>query len=124
VAQQILTNLDFNGQGKGVNHPSPVNPLDVANKAYVDGTVQTVTTTSILTESNQTLILANSASVITITLMTAVNRPQTLAIKKIGVGNITIVGNGTQTIDAAANIQLRNKDSVTLISDGSNWWIV
>jgi hypothetical protein len=36
MSTPVLTDLDFGGVARGVNHPDPANPQDVATKAYVD----------------------------------------------------------------------------------------
>jgi hypothetical protein len=35
VSTPVLSNLDFGGIARGVNHPDPVNPQDIATRAYV-----------------------------------------------------------------------------------------
>ena len=51
---------------------------------------------------------------------------KTITFKHTGSQDLTIVGVSGQLIDGNANIQLRanKKQSVTLFSDGANWWII
>ena len=44
-------------------------------------------------------------------------------IKNSGSGVITVDGNGAQTIDGQTTQTLNQKDSIQIISDGSNWII-
>lgn len=85
--------------------------------------IETVTGSGTLTNNEQDVILVNSASAASITLMTAVGRNRKLMLKKIGAGDVTFTGAGAETIDGNANIQLRKKDAITLVASGGNWWI-
>lgn len=62
----------------------------------------------------------------TLTLPTAVGiLGKEYIIKNIGVNNLTIDGNSSETIDGALTKVLSNKyASVNIISDGSNWGII
>lgn len=122
MARFVEQVLDFS-HGRAINLPTPTASGEAAPKAYVDVTTQTVTTSSTLSETGQTHVLCNTASTITITLMAVSTRTKTLTLKNIGTGTTTIVPGGTATIDGLTTITLRKKDSMTLFSDGSNWWI-
>ena len=79
--------------------------------------------------NNDDVILCNATSAaITITLYTAVgNEGQKLDIKKIdsSSNNVTIDGDSTETIDGDLTFSLTAKDeSVTIVSDNSNWYII
>ena len=73
------------------------------------------------------ILLADTTSgTFTITLPTAVGNTSTISIKKIATANTVIVdGNGSQTIDGGLTATL-NKiyESITLISDNTNWFII
>lgn len=62
----------------------------------------------------------------TVTLPTAVGvEGQYFIIKNSGTGVITVEGDGSETLDGLANKILAIKnESITVVSDGSNWIIV
>ena len=45
-------------------------------------------------------------------------------IKNSGTGTITVDANGSQTIDGDLTQSLAQDESITIISDGSNWYII
>ena len=67
-----------------------------------------------------------ASGTITITLPTAVGiAGRTYWIKRTGTGTITIATTASQTIDGAASLSITAQyDSYTLVSDGSNWFIM
>jgi hypothetical protein len=87
-----------------------------------------------LTNATQTLsvtagpmVLANRGSAMTITLDSPANHQgKRVIIKKIGAGNVTISANGSENIDGQGlDIVLESPmAAVTIISDGSNYFIV
>ena len=86
-------------------------------------TINANSNVSISTNNSVTLANAN-ASPLTFTLGYA-NAVNFVTIKKIDPsGNtVTVAANGSQTIDGSANVVLTSKSSVTLVNDGSNWYI-
>ena len=89
--------------------------------------IRSVTTTDTATTADETLLL--SGSTFTQTLFTASgNAGKILNIVHAGTSLTqvyTIDGNGSETIDGALNISLyTNGESVTILSDGSNWLII
>jgi hypothetical protein len=62
----------------------------------------------------------------TVTLPTAVGNKALLIIKKVaGSGALTVDGNGTETIDGGTTATINKVyESITLVSDNSNWQIV
>ena len=94
-----------------------------ATGASLPTVVSKTTTYTALTTDNT--ILADGT--FTITLYTAVgNSGRTLNIKNIGTGVITIDPNGTETVDLDATslvISIQHT-SITIQSDGTNWWII
>lgn len=63
---------------------------------------------------------------ITITLPSAalVRRPITI-LKKVDVNNLILEGDGAETINGSATKEIYDaNNSVTLMSDGTNWWVV
>ena len=115
---------------EGVNTPTAAN--DAANKSYVDSqaryTVATIThTASPYAAVHKNLILANATgAVITVNLPAAPVAGDQVSVKKIdGSGNaITVSGNGN-TIDGSANATLAAQgNTITVVSDGTNWWSI
>ena len=74
------------------------------------------------------VVLADGTSgAFTVTLPTAAgNKDGIITVKKIdNINNITIDGNGSETIDGATTVVLSTQyDSVTMISNGSNWFVI
>jgi len=90
--------------------------------------VISVTTTHTETATSGTKIIKadTTGGAFTINLPTAVSNTATIIIKKTaGSGALTVDGNGTQTIDGGLTAVLNEiGESITLISDNSNWQIV
>lgn len=77
--------------------------------------------------SGEIILLANSTtSTFTINLATAIGNTSKVTIKKIAsINQIIIDGNGSQTIDGGLTATLNKLyESITLISDNSNWQII
>ena len=95
------------------------------------GTVATVTATAALIDSMTTLVDDDSAGS-SVSLFLPIPSiglgvaGMVLKIKKIGnTDNVTIKGNAGATIDGAASVILENQyQSITIVSDGSNWHII
>jgi hypothetical protein len=68
--------------------------------------------------------LVSSASATTMTLPTASGFIGQLTIKNINTGIVTVDGAGSETIDGRLTIGLYKNNSITIISDGSNWQII
>jgi hypothetical protein len=89
-------------------------------------TIRVVTVTSNYTASNGDVVLADaSAGAITVTLPTP-TAGAVINVKKIdsSANAVTIDGAGA-TIDGQASIQITTQyESYTLVSDGSNWYII
>lgn len=78
-----------------------------------------------ITQADKVIICSTGS--FAITLPTAVgNSGLTKTIKNISAATtITVTPNGAETIDGAATVALSNRyDSITVISDGANWYIV
>jgi hypothetical protein len=101
-------------------------PEDVTTKFYVDGlaklTIASPTANfSIL--STQKVVLCTNTITVLLPIASSVFTP--LYIKNIGTGVITVDGNGSQTIDGALTYALTNQwDSITLVSNGTGWFIL
>jgi hypothetical protein len=90
--------------------------------------VTSVSTTYTVTATTGTQIVLGTTTggSFTVTLPTAVNNTATIVIKKIaGTPNLIVDGNGTETIDGGLTATLvRVDESITLISDNANWFII
>jgi hypothetical protein len=91
-------------------------------------TIVSVTTTHNETATSGTKIVKadTTGGGFTINLPTAVSNTATIVIKKTdGTADLTVDANGSETIDGGATAILRRVDeSITLISDNSNWLII
>lgn len=94
------------------------------------GGLTVVTTTSATynetaTSGNKLVLLNTTSNNITVNLPTAVGNTATIRFKKIGIPNVvTIDANGTETIDGHQTaLLLRLNESITIMPDGTNWYI-
>ena len=117
---ETLADLFQAVDGNGLNYNSLTNELDVA---YSVGTAN-----SSVTISNNVTLATAGAGGITLTLPTAVGATgYVYVIKKVdtAAGTVTIDGNAAETIDGAATKVLYFEDeSITVVSDNSNWHII
>jgi hypothetical protein len=104
----------------------PLLPEEVTTKEYVDKlAVLSVISPSINTTMTVNNKVALCSNTITITLPLASAVVTAIYIKNIDVGVITIDGNGSETIDGALTYALTNQwDSITLVSNGTGWFIL
>lgn len=80
--------------------------------------------TSAYTITNDDYFVEASSGTFTFTLPTAIGiAGKSFVIKNSGDGIITVDGNGSQTIDGNLTIELTTEQSVTLVSNGSNFII-
>jgi hypothetical protein len=87
-------------------------------------TVRTVTGTATALITDR-IIICNSASAFTVTLPAAADRTgHILDIKNINAGIVTVDGDSAETVDDMANQTISKYDSITVVSDGSEWWII
>lgn len=75
---------------------------------------------------NTDCVINCTANTFTVTLPTAVGvEGQYYIIKNSGTGVITVDGDGSETIDGAANKKLAvQNESITVISNGANWLVI
>ena len=104
----------------------PLLPEEVTTKEYVDKlVVLSVISPSINTTMTVNNKVALCSNTITITLPLASAVVTAIYVKNIGTGVITVDGNGSQTIDGALTYALTNQwDSITLVSNGTGWFIL
>lgn len=87
---------------------------------------KTVTTDYTIAVSDRTILVNADTGPVTITLLSAATTPRNpYKVKKIDVTNnaVTLTTTSSQTIDGNASYVLQSMDSLTVESDGSNWWI-
>ena len=112
------------------NNPKKVLMSDITTLVgnNVATTVQTLTSASeSLDVSAGQIVLANRSEDMTITLDTPANHNgKRIVIKRIGDGEVTISANGSENIDGqAGDIVLESTNAaVTIVSDGSNYFVV
>lgn len=91
-------------------------------------TVTTLTgNTTLTTDVNQILLADTTTGSFTITLPTAVsNSGVAYTIKKINIGNpLTVATTSSQTIDGSTSISLNVQyESIDIVSNGTNWFIL
>jgi len=75
---------------------------------------------------NDEIIFVNTTTIVTLTLPNVeVAQNKLFTIKNIGTGTVEIRPSGSETIDGRSYLTLNTKNqTVTVISDGSNWYIV
>lgn len=87
-----------------------------------------ITTTTTLTTSNTIVICDATSGAITVDLPTAVgNAGKVYYIKKIdsSANSVTIDGDGSETIDTGLTaVILTQFSAITIVSDGTEWWIL
>lgn len=102
--------------------------LTVANTLAINVlTAGTLTATGSVVITDKITRVSASTLDIDVTLPTAIgNANKMLIVKRVDTTSkvVTLFGFGSQTIDGVLSGTLANKDSITLVSDGSNWDIV
>jgi hypothetical protein len=103
-------------------HTSP-KVLGVTGNITMEGVAYSLTTqtSNYQTEVSDYMVLANGT--ITVTLTDAVVTGQVQVVKNIGTGVVTIVSSGSENIDGAASYALSPLEAISVVWDGSNWWI-
>lgn len=122
--------------------PDPSTPISAAalmdleqrGAAYVDAqSAVAIKTAAYSMASTDRTILANAtAGAFTVTLPTAAGFVGRITVTAVtaGTNKVTVAAVGSQTISGAATVLLGTAASgapfvsVTLVSDGSNWWVV
>jgi len=91
-------------------------------------TIKTVTADYTMTWGDEMILADASSAAITVTLPDPASYPdEALSIKKIdsSTNAVTVAPHGSETIDGAASVSLANQwDSVTVKSDGTNWYVL
>jgi len=71
---------------------------------------------------NRDIVLMNGTY--TVTLNGSPVLDDTVDVKNIGTGTVTIDGNGNNIDNSATLVLYGQNESVSLVFDGSNWWII
>jgi len=109
---------------------APTEALDVTGTTKTDGfraDIETITSDDTLDSNNHTVLLDGTSNTVTATLPTAVgNQGRIYNIKSINATFLTDVAtDGSEEIDGdSSNFTLAKDESITIQSDGSNWWII
>jgi len=115
-------------KGNGTAISAATAGTDYLTPSDVAYSIASVTTTHTETATKGTKIIKadTTGGSFTINLPTAVGNTATIIIKKVaGSGALTIDGNSTETIDGGTTATInRVYESITLISDNTNWQIV
>jgi hypothetical protein len=106
--------------------------LTVTGESHFDDglsfTTETITTTDTLDGTNHVVFADATSGAFTITLPPAATETgRVYHIKKIdsSANAVTIDGDSAETIDDSTTVELASQyDSVTIVSDGTEWWIV
>ena len=85
--------------------------------------VRTETANYVATD-NDSVIVCNKATAMTVTLSAATGRGKWYAIASIGAGIVTVDGAGSDTISGTANIALNQYDTAQIVDYASGKWIV
>ena len=92
------------------------------------GPVTTVTNNYTITDNDYVILVDATASPVTVVLPTAVGRDgRIFEVKRISTNanTVTLDGDGAETIDnSATQVYTLPYVSLTVYSDGSNWWII
>jgi len=90
--------------------------------------IKTVTADYAMSWADESILADASSAAITVTLPDPASYPnEALSIKKIdsSTNAVTVAPHGSETIDGAASVSLANQwDSVTVKSDGTNWYVL
>jgi len=115
-------------KGNGTAISAATAGTDYLTPSDVAYSVANVSTTHTETATKGTKIIKadTTGGAFTVNLPTAVGNTATIIIKKVaGSGALTIDGNGTETIDGGTTATINKVyESITLVSDNSNWQIV
>jgi hypothetical protein len=121
-----LTDISTARTNLGVYSKSETDSLVQGDLKYL--TVSTINANTTLTEaSSSVLICTNTTNGITITLPLAKlqNKGLNFVIKRFGFGGVVVETQGGQKLDDGTTYEITPKNnSITFISDGSNWFII
>ena len=109
------------------DHFEDLRQLAMGEKGLVVN-ISAVSTTYIIVDDDDVIICDATSAAFTVTLPVAAdNIGKTYHIKKIDISAnaITVDGNGSETIDDGATAIITTQyECITVVSDGTEWWIV
>ena len=121
---ELLTSASPVSTGQAIGVDSLGNVVTIASGGGVTPIYTAVTTSSVLTNANQTVIV-NSLNAITITLPQITSDGRLITIKNINTGIETILPYAGQLIDGDASIIVARKNvSLDLQSYNNNWYVI
>jgi hypothetical protein len=83
-----------------------------------------VKTNNYTVEDNDDLVICNSASPFTVTLLAATGSGRVINIKNINTGTVTVEGNLSETIDGELNQPLNQFSNIQICDYASGKWII
>lgn len=112
------------GDGNGLSRA--VQTSSFAGTSGYTITTQTTTYNETATSGTKIILCNTSAGGFTVTLPTAVGNAATIIVKKIaGIPPVVVDGNGSELIDDGPTATLYSVyESITLISDNTEWYII
>jgi len=118
----VTRKLIFNGE-------LPAKAKEKLNQHLSRAATNVTSTTATLDDDDQVILADDdtAGAAITITLPAASDSNGTIyRIKKLGTtGNVTIDGNGSETIDGSTTLVLSSQyDSTTIYCNGTSWFII
>lgn len=122
----IALTLANSGVTPGTYNSVTVNAKGLITTGSVSSSTTTVTTitNNYNITTNDMVILANASLTATLPVITSVVTGKTYTIKKIS-NSGTVIITGASNIDGNTSVTLNQQyQSITITSDGSNWWII
>ena len=122
--------VDFIVQIGATGATGPQGDIGPTGATGLPGTYSITSTTASTTLSSDVLLVDTSITGITVSLPTAIGiggEIRTIKDKTgdANINNIILDAFGTETIDTLSTYNIRIRyESATLLSDGSNWWLV
>jgi len=113
---------DALSSGKGLI--SVILELSYIGNASITGGIVIPTTFPYTVKTTDTLIVVDSAVAVTINLPSATGSSREIKISSIGLGEVTVEGNGTDEIDGELNQPINQWDTMNIIDYISENWIV
>lgn len=122
---EAITGLD----GPSVHPHNSIYGRDAANQHHIKAInfePTAVTATYTINDSDFLVLADASGGDFTVTLLPAASAVNRLCdVKNSGAtGTVTVDGDGTETIDGDLTFALIPYETITLLSDGTDWWII
>lgn len=121
----VVASIDINGQFLCSSVKFSENN-SVQTKAYTEN-YRNITSSTTLLNTDDIVFVSTESANITLTLPSAINNggKKIIIKRKTGNNELIIIGTSSQTIDSSPSFALNyNNQSITLVSDNSNWYII